>query len=140
MKPGRELDALIAREVFKEQVVSKTLKNGHTRCTIGEPDWYDIQGDMQLANSVPAYSDDIKDAWEIVTQLTLVAKDALSGYNPQLELQSYERDADYQGWCAIFYDRFGKTKWKNCINLAYGETPAHAICLAALKVLNVKLP
>ena len=98
MKPGRELDKLIARKVLK-------LKDEHG---------FFIELDC------PHYSTDIKAAWEIVDKL---------GEHPgyyDLYLAGHSTQ-----WRARFEEQDTHT--------AKGETPAHAICLAALKAVGVRI-
>ena len=106
MQVGRELDALIAEKIFKQTVV-KNKKGGWS---IGEADFYDEGGFLNLANPLPLYSEFIEDAWEIIKviegEITICcSKD---------------------GWSVVF---------KNGQSLE--NTVEHAICLAALRTKGV---
>lgn len=143
MEAGHELDTLIAIHVFGDKVVKSTYgkEKQYVDYTIGKPHWIDLSGEMQLTNPVPNYSGDIKEAWEVVDKLINVEQGAKgNGYNPEFSLEIMERDIDMQYYSCVIYDRYGRRDWENKRGSAYALTAPHAICLAALKVLNVKLP
>lgn len=121
MKPGKELDALIAEKVMGLEVVRTEWKRksgaSGVYYTIGEPSWDDYAGDMQLGNAVPLYSEDISAAWEVVEKL-----DLLNGYT----LGRY----GFNGRWSVIDD-------SECA-VVFGESAPHAICLAALKAIESK--
>ena len=90
--------------------------------TIGKPWWNDYAGEMMLDNAVPAYSEDIAAAWEVVEKLHFDF--TITSNTP------YPSD-DEDCWLADFYG--GEFEGK-------GSTPAHAICLAALMTVGHELP
>lgn len=120
MKPGLELDILIAEKVMGENVVinKSGSKAGGYYYSLGPARWYDMQGDMQLANPVPAYSEDISAVWQLVEKLPFVFE--LITNNP------YGPTTPETEWMATFNAEFE----------AHGESAPHAICLAALKAVG----
>ena len=67
----RELDLRIAKEVLKLNVVENKSgrKSGGVFHTIGPANWYDLSGDMQLANPVPPYSRDLNEIMDVVQEV-----------------------------------------------------------------------
>ncbi len=109
MKPGRELDALIAEKVMKLRV---------------EP-CRSIMEPMVLANAtghfesyIPHYSTSIADAWSVVEKLIAEGGD--------VELICRD-EGDPRRWWECHLRDFSIEK----------ETVPHAICLAALKAMGV---
>lgn len=114
MKPDRELDSKIAREVFKHEVVQHK--------SLGRSDYYYKSGkDLIL---VPTYSTHIANAWLIVDSMTRAFHFSL-------------RCDHHQGWRAGF--TVGEIQeWSE--ETFTSESAAHAICLAALQVIASYLP
>lgn len=123
MNPGIELDVLVAEKVMGLKVVKNKSgsKLGGYYYTIGEPNWFDIQGDMQLSNPVPPYSEDIAAAWQVVEKLR--------GFSRLYDFDLYGYGDDE--WTATFTT---DAEFK-----AFGESAPHAICLAALRAVGVIL-
>lgn len=114
MKPGRELDALVAEKVMGWRVGERF-----------DGDWYLMEpasGGMG-GNPVPMrlehYSTDIAAAWQLVEKVG-------TGWLYLTLTQDSDRTSDY--WRAAFHRR---TDAPDAVN---GDTAPHAICLAALKV------
>lgn len=112
MKPGRELDALIA-----EKVMGRPTER-YAGAVVFSVDPNSIQGVYPLDYIVPHYSTDIAAAWEVVEKV----------YDWNFRLERFEGlSKDYYG--AQF---FLNGEWH------YGEadTAPLAICLAALKAVT----
>lgn len=152
LKAGRELDILIAEMVFGYKVVVKDVLRFSEDGISG--DWiekdvprmyYDLTPDLEHApwtgtlpegdygdSDIPKYSTDIKDAWTVVEDI--LKNNPLVCFN----LENYSKDGkplnhrEYQeGFLVTFHE--------NDFNLfaeAWAETPAEAICLAALKAVG----
>lgn len=138
MKPGRELDALIAEKVMELKDVRRQTQGWHTDQLMHGP--VRVGG---VASMVPDYSTNIGDAWMVVEKLKNVICSG-EGFRPEFELICSEDNIDAQGWQAVFYDRHGSGAWHDYKGRdkewphfsAYGETAPHAICLAALKAVG----
>lgn len=123
MKPGRELDALVAEKVMG---LKRSYRKGETiALSAGTTTW--IEGDLAVEiTGYPRYSTDISAAWGVVE-----AKDA------RLLLFQMSRVKEHPIWKAEFVvtnlfrsdDRF----------TAEASTAPHAICLAALKAVGVEI-
>ncbi len=124
LKPGRELDALIAEKVM----------GGGSNTMVGNYEGYDSMSGRDdppsvLWSSAPKnYSTDIAAAWEVVEKLKSQEwerdsyKDAVTGL--QITLSENEVRIMDQHW--------------NTWEASSGESIAHSICLAALKVVEQK--
>lgn len=113
MQPGRELDALIAERVMG-------WRNIPTASVPDRP-WIDEHG-MGFQDLKP-YSTDISAAWEVVEKL--------GGF---LDLKRYVLIQGQGMKCIadfVSHRAYGKP---SCSAIA--DTPAHAICLAALKAVE----
>lgn len=159
MKPGRELDALIAEKVMGKQVGWQKFSHWHpglSCLSFSKPSWSKIkfEGVKEIANersnwreewqeygylcpneilmgAIPIlfYSTNIASAWEVVEQLQT--------YNPfweadgflEFELSPSTGMGGQRGW----YCNFGDDTTG-----AYADTAAHAICLAALNVMLIE--
>lgn len=111
MDEGRELDALIAEKIMGwTEVTNKRHADGS---------WSGVRHDWQspVVDDVPHYSTKIKSAWKVVEKMRS---------NYELDLSDH-----ILFWTARF------TKMKDTIPLVTeAPTAAHAICLAALKVIE----
>lgn len=128
MKPGRELDALIAEKVFgwswsKEKHRVADPEGWSVRNLLIPPncDWilstYDLEPGMNSVNiPVPSYSTDIAAAWKVVEKLREKDMD--------LQLHSFRT-------CVRAY--FDDLEWSE---YEEANTAAHAICLAVLKAVE----
>lgn len=115
MKPGRELDALVA-----ERVMGWTdIKFGEEK-TAGLLEGFGQPPSNSGRIAFPNYSTDISAAWEILEEFCLTH--LTHGVN---------------GWCCIIGRQIDETTVHS--TEAKAETAPHAICLAALKVLGLNL-
>lgn len=115
MKPGRELDELVAEKVMRMYLDFRSGKWIEPPCDSTSP----ITG---ILKRIPPYSIDIAAAWEIVSKME------------DLEFD-FQISNDQIGWLAIFTRKHadgGTTAYKGS-----GETAPHAICLAALKAVDL---
>ena len=135
MKAGRELDALIAEKVMGWEAVNDELEIAKRE---GNPDLVDSQrwhrrkvwfkGNEKMAceecGTLPAYSTDIADAWEVVRKMGMV-----------LIENSGEAFGKLDEWNVQFvgHDKEGEPHWVS----ESAETVELAICLAALKAKEV---
>lgn len=109
MKPGRELDKLIAERVMGLDVSNPSSPMS---CDVCHKDYY-------FEDSIKPYSTDIAAAWEVVEKLI------------QQEIY-FEFRSDY-AYSVSGYDGHNAMRMSNCD--ASGESFPHAICLAALKAI-----
>lgn len=116
MKPGRELDALIAEKVMGRQVVETDDCNGQDNLWLNQFSEY---GD-QLG--LPNYSTDIAAAWTVVEKFKAVAR---------IEKQFLGGNAEW--FCELSID-IGEGSGS-----AISPSAPHAICLAALKAVGVEV-
>lgn len=122
MKPGRELDALIAEKIM-----------GWTKNITLDfyPTYYPSRPAQMniLGHIIPSYSTDIAAAWKVVEKL--------QSYNPFWESSDAFLGFELSPSIGIngkhnWYCNFGdSTKGK------YADTVSHAICLAALKIIAI---
>ncbi len=133
MEAGRELDALIAENVMgwkrPKWTVTRTLGDcmippaGADLAKLTGTGHRDFEGDKEDIYWTPHYSTDIAAAWGVVEKLESlgflfsVSKGRMSFYGGEGVWASFGK----------LYDRIESTP---------GETPAHAICLAALKAVG----
>ena len=111
LKPGRELDALIAEKIFGWSLDPNRASDDIC--------WLMPPGGWHVAKSVPQYSTDIAAAMEVVEKL--------SEYGWHFSLT---RTAD--GSVVAFFHKDWFRRNEKLI-----ETAPHAICLAALKAVGV---
>jgi len=138
MKPGRELDALVAEKVFDKSWpkggqwirleysrIFNEQCSGQKYVHGGEPHMNDRINDF-----LPAYSTDISAAWKVVEKLTA------EGYCPALV------NDDFGHWALSFSGTQPvEEKTNGCIStwcdeVDWADTAPHAICLAALKAVE----
>jgi hypothetical protein len=118
MRPERELDIFIAREVFGRPVTVKQ-----------EELWeVSLQGDRPL----PKYSRDITAAWEVVEKLgvTIIPIEGNSWFAIVGTGHPWKSPAD-------FIDFLGKGDFLSS-GAAVGEDPAETICFAAAQSIEKK--
>lgn len=125
MKPGRELDALIAEKVMGITPDLKCIACGSTNLLIhwltGNNMYGDCTKNMDYKRTfikLPNYSTDISDAWLVVEKM--------GAYNDSSF--SLSVGLSYTEWCACF---MGHKAWS--------DSAPHAICLAALKAVGVEV-
>lgn len=126
MNAGKDLDVLIAKKVMGLDPMRAGPDD--TIFTI-DRDWvmpgeYWIYEEGRGYDHVPAYSTDLSAAWLVVDKIglfrtALMAQGEITG-----------RDDEW----VVYKERFG-IEWEWHV---IGSTPAHAICLAALKVMGIE--
>lgn len=109
MKPGRELDALVAKHIMGEDY--RAFANCNSRVK--------ARDDGTFLGRIPSYSTDIAAAWEVVERL--------KGQSVVIDFGE-----DTGAWEVSFIQQ-GERYTVSCASVM------HAICLAALKALNVTL-
>jgi hypothetical protein len=119
MKPGRELDALIAEKVLGIPVRASEDAEGCYLPVTTHPDGGYYHGHRgQIEKPILHYSTQIADAWLVVEKMKAnnYCFTLYDGYDPE--------------WAALFSPRDAK------LNLAEADTAPLAICLAALKAVS----
>lgn len=132
MKPSRELDSLVAEKVMGWKPGTSVGADGDGYWDAG---FYKPNG--TFTTHIPPYSTDIAAAWEVVEKLTNIRPD--SGFNPEFELKCEEGHVDAMIWHASLEDRYTTTDWPDRFTIAFADTAPHAICLAALRAVGVKI-
>lgn len=138
MNAGQELDILIAEKVMGLEVVKTEYGKikKRTVCSIGEPNYHDYSGDLQLSNPLPSYSEDLAAAMEVFQKLRESHKycclKIVSDYNyvwsiSLTKVQPWPRDKDAEG-----NDPY---KHEPSVYVTEESLPL-AICLAALKTIE----
>lgn len=123
MKAGRELDKLIAEKVMGLNVIKTEYNKGkHIVYSIGEPEYWDFAGDMQLSNPLPNYSEDLNAAMEVFQKLRDSHKWCC------LEIRS-----DYNYVWDVWLTKGSSEEHKPSILVKAQESLPLAICLAALE-------
>jgi hypothetical protein len=112
-----QIDELIAKDFLGLDVQT----NARGLSTIGEPDYYDIAGDMQLQNPVPMYSEDIAAAWPLLTKLRDLG-------------WAWRLDSNKNGATVVITIQ----NLKRETFVIESDTAPKAICEACLKVANRK--
>ena len=138
---NREIDALIAEKVmgWVKKTITLAVKNkeGYVQsweetCLVN-PKFPDVDllhrlefsEDQSDKQKMPYYSTSISDAWEVVEKM--------KRHFPSIVYNS--SDSNSSMWNISFWkDEFGGESWD-----AIAETAPRAICLAALKVIGVKI-
>jgi hypothetical protein len=114
LKPGRELDALVAEKVMGLLVI-EPLRLYYRHPTV--------------TDEIPEYSTEIAAAWEVVEKIKTQVKAETDSRDFTI---MYVDNKWLVGW-ALEYDG-GMDK------LVSADTAPHAICLAALKVVSSQSP
>jgi hypothetical protein len=109
LKPGRELDALVAEKMMEAE-------HDDERCGVGG------NGECLICDPEP-YSTDIASAWQVVN--------VLSGQGYLIDIQVGEEINQVQ------VDKLSNGRWEIDGESTPGASASHAICLAALKVVGV---
>lgn len=124
MKPGRELDAIIAEKVMGFELIRTNLYQRKYWIYALDLKEEDSINNPNSPLEIPYYSTDIKHAWEIVEHL--ISKSLYQNIiKPEFELIQIDT-----GWNCTF----NKTR----INFCYAQTAALAICIAALEFKEFK--
>jgi hypothetical protein len=119
LKPGRELDALIA-----EKVMGLILERDCTVQNVVTGVYLVSRNPFQVAE-IPHYSTSIADAWEVVEKLES------DGFLPSM----YSNEE----WEVEFNKNDGRfLQSADTVGFGRALTAAHAICLAALKAVEGK--
>jgi hypothetical protein len=114
MKPGRELDALIAEKVMGLSVI--------------EPLRLYYRHPTMVTNEIPDYSTDIAAAWQVVEKIKAQIK---PGRKERRDFTVMFVDGEWLvGWSLEFGGGME--------GMSAAATAPHAICLAALKAINSK--
>lgn len=120
MKPGCELDALIAKKVMDYTRIGDTENWRQHKIGAGT-----------LEAPLPFFSKDISAAWEVVEKLKL------------FQIKQTNQTDGYSGYVQLWQDSDGPWTigdWEDQLFiLSKGETAAHAICVAALKTVGIKV-
>lgn len=109
MKPGRELDALVAEKVMGYP------GDGNV--------WY-VTGDYANPDSIPEYSTDIAAAWEVVEKM----KHSSWSF-------SIRSSDDCEAEFSLNDGKFLQNA--DTVGMGRGDTAPYAICLAALKAVGI---
>ena len=132
MEAGRELDALIAEKVMGWNLFA------------GEPGYGRRPNKFMslILDPIPHYSTNIEAAWLVVEKIHAGLNPARMGTYNYLTLVC---TGTYSGWAASFDFNLGDEWWEadvivSCPFAARGHTAELAICLAALKAMNVEMP
>jgi hypothetical protein len=125
MKPGRELDALVAKQVIGWKRIYESGPNGEPGCL----DEHQIE---RNDDEIPHYSTSIEAAWQVVEKMEFSMPDTWT-----FSLFGGRRD-----WHVEIDSNDGKFLQNAAsVNVfTRAETPAHAICLAALKAVGYEAP
>lgn len=115
MKPGRELDALIAEKVMG-------IKN---------PTPQQNSFGLQVHEEIPRYSTDIALAWKVIKNIKQLPWDRNNPNDSGVEVRLTWCTANKNWECFI---------WNEQMIRATARTAPHAICLAALKAHDVSVP
>lgn len=133
MKAGRELDALIAEKVMGWK---KLYRKDYTN--VG--DWHGLDWMYENkqsaiyydAQTCPSYSVDIAAAWEVVEKLSA---------NRPLSTTLHVLASPGGNYCVNifqnFMDSYGQWRQKD-LGYVVEDTVPHAICLAALKLIDLQ--
>lgn len=136
LKPGRELDALVAERVMhrsKKHMIIECNDPYYTHCRICHKDNSEWSLEATECEENPPYSTNIADAWEVVEKLysmgigycverTQTADQPTVYFMPKQPSQKslIQFVEDMKRWSSL------------------GETLPHAICLGALKILETQ--
>jgi hypothetical protein len=137
LPPGRELDALIALQVFRYVLDYEFAE------TFGAPTVRELRDQYDEWGILPCYSTDMTDAWQVAdaihARMTNIAGDGGRGDINFLTLCVLSR---YGATAASFAMELQGEWWEDADTLPFsarGVTPAHAICRAALATLRETL-
>ena len=122
MKPGIKLDELIAEKVFGWEKTRNAFGNGWDLPYISNK--FKKEGRRTWVRNCPKYSTDISASWEVVEKIRKLDE------GEDFVLECVAHDGRWRCECA------NKKLLIRAIEI--GFTAPHAICLVALKVLNVR--
>lgn len=144
MKPGDELDALVAEKIFGCKVLRATDEGlsqkeyEHLRRWGPKCGCEGLSHDFWIGDecSFPApYSADIAAAWEVVEKMRSPGshRDCFSLYSPTDTVDDWYACFDRK-WHGRSLESVGPDAY---LEFESGESAAHAICLAALKAVGL---
>lgn len=125
MKPGRELDALIAEKVFEGYILDY---NNYGNFLVAFKT--DSEG-IAIWEDLPNYSTDISAAWQVVEKL----KDTLDGNKWTGEFNLFYNGQDYECWWS-FSRQTEDGLYETSKEAGVADTAPLAICLASLKAVE----
>jgi hypothetical protein len=117
MKPGRELDALVAEKVFNYSFEGLVERN---RYWVSDKGYPMFNGQTVM---VPFYSTDIAAAWQVVEKLSPIAIEKYTSTTGDV-------------WSVRFCDPKLPGPKSHFDGKIEADTAPHAICLAALRALS----
>lgn len=141
MDVGRELDALVAEKVMDLRVRKVIVSEWVRERNYADPGDYVIDWSPDKTSSLcPEYSTDIAAAWRVVNAIhDMISNEARDGKRRDLNFLELSVLSRY-GATAATFDLEITSEWYEFANSlpfgARGDSPAHAICLAALKVVG----
>lgn len=126
MKPGRELDALIAEKVMGWIPYEPERAFAY-------PGWHTPDGEFLNIARLPPYSTDITAAWEVVDKLKLavVPIDETKWWAGKMGDHGHDEDP-------LTSDTWVEQAMRDGKHGRIADTAPHAICLAALKVMGAE--
>jgi len=116
-----ELNVLIAEKILGH-IVSRNKRGGWS---LGEPEYHDEYGAMELQNPLPNYLYDIQAAWSVAERLA--SKGAAVRVSNKSQMNDY-------WWCYIEIYKDDQP-----ISISQGNTISEAICLAAIQTVGVEV-
>ena len=141
MKPGRELDALVAEKIFDKQFYRAPMTEWRGRYVYKEfwddpnsyyNEWHRSQEIGEWEYCGPNYSTDISAAWKVVEKMGI----------PFFVCKSYEHQFEVGelGWCVNWCKKSGCDIGYRCEhgNDVWSLSAPEAICKAALMALEDK--
>lgn len=137
MNAGRELDALIALQVFRYTLDYEFAD------TLGAPCVRELRNQYEEWGILPHYSTELGDAWLVAAHIhDSIANQSGDGKRDDLNFLELAVVSRY-GASAASFDVLLSGDWVEHTDelpfAARGDMPAHAICLAALRVCRVPL-
>lgn len=135
IKPGRELDLLIADKIFGF-VVKDRFFGEEKPITSGVALQF-----MSEMSAIPKYSSDISAAFEVVNKIKSLQPKLDDGYITGFQIRFYSNKNYWKaGFCggdgSHEDDRF---LWYNEFDATSEISAAHAICLAALRAKGIEI-
>lgn len=135
MDAGRELDALVALQIFRYTLDYEFADTLGAPCVRELRDQYDEWG------MLPHYSTDMADAWLVVERIhDSISNQVDDGKRTDLNFLELSVLSRYGDTAASFDLILAAEWWEDTADLAFaarGNTPALAICRAALAAYGV---
>jgi hypothetical protein len=136
MKPGPELDALVAEKAIGfRRATAETAPNFAHHIDVLKQTWFLSDEERGTCfSAVPEYSTEIAAAWEVVEKL--IAKH----YFPSVQHLPGDRGEENFWECTLGWEKLpGADLGLREYVSATASTAPHAICLAALKAVGVEV-